>query len=120
MDNVRLKKIESLLAEEFSEILRVYAKENLKGVLVSVPKVNVTPDLSISRVNVSIFPVEQKQTVLKALKENTAHFRGILGEKVRHQLRIIPQVVFYLDESIEQIEAIERALRGEGENPIKK
>ncbi|MDD4820136.1 MAG: ribosome-binding factor A [Flavobacteriales bacterium] len=120
MDSVRLKKIESLLGEEFSELLRVWAKENMSGVLISVPKVNVTPDLSISRVNVSVFPVDKKQEVLKALKENTSLFRGQLGDKVRHQLRKIPQVIFYLDESVEQIEAIEKALRGEGENPIKK
>ena len=86
MDSVRLKKIESLLTEELSDILRRWAKENKPGILVSVTRVVVTSDLSLAWVRVSK----------------------------------IPELEFFDDDSLDYIEAIDRELRGEGENPIRK
>ena len=81
MDSVRLKKIESLLTEELSDILRRWAKENKPGILVSVTRVAVTSDLSLARVRVSLFPVKDKAGLLAELREQTPRFRGELGNR---------------------------------------
>mgnify|MGYP002571561178 CR=1 FL=1 len=120
MDSVRLKKIESLLTEELSDILRRWAKENKPGILVSVTRVAVTSDLSLARVRVSLFPVKDKAGFLAELREQMPHFRGELGNRIRHQVRKIPELEFFDDDSLDYIEAIDRELRGEGENPIRK
>lgn len=120
MDNVRLKKIESLLTEDMSEILRRWGKENLPGVLLSVTRVAVTPDLSLARVRVSMFPVKEKAALLAQLRELIPQFRGELGNKIRHQVRKIPELEFFDDDSLDYIETIDRELRGEGENPIRR
>lgn len=120
MDSVRLKKIESLLMEDMSEILRKWAKENNPGILLSVTRVSVTPDLSLARIRVSMFPVNDKKELLSQLRELTPQFRGELGNKIRHQVRKIPELEFFDDDSLDYIETIDRELRGEGENPIKK
>lgn len=120
MDSVRLKKIESLLTEELSDILRRWAKENKPGILVSVTRVAVTSDLSLARVRVSLFPVKDKAGFLAELREQVPRFRGELGNRIRHQVRKIPELEFFDDDSLDYIEAIDRELRGEGENPIRK
>lgn len=120
MDSVRLKKIESLLTEELSDILRRWAKENKPGILVSVTRVAVTSDLSLARVRVSLFPVKDKAGLLAELREQMPRFRGELGNRIRHQVRKIPELEFFDDNSLDYIEAIDRELRGEGENPIRK
>lgn len=120
MDSVRLKKIESLLTEELSDILRRWAKENKPGILVSVTRVAVTSDLSLARVRVSLFPVKDKAGLLAELREQMPRFRGELGNRIRHQVRKIPELEFFDDDSLDYIEAIDRELRGEGENPIRK
>lgn len=119
MNEVRQKRIESLLKEDISEMLRLWAKENTPGVLLSVSSVRVTPDLSIARINMSIFPSADKENILSLVKEHTSHFRGKLGEKVRHQLRKVPEIIFYIDEGYQRMEEIEKCLRGEVDNPIK-
>ena len=120
MDGIRLKKIESLLTEDLSEMFRRFTKENMPGVMISVSKVSVTPDLAAARVWLSMFPVGDKESLLKQLKSMTPQFRGELGNKVRHQLRKVPELEFFIDDSIDYIETIDRELRGEGENPIRK
>ena len=88
--------------------------------MISVSKVSVTPDLAAARVRLSMFPVGDKESLLKQLKSMTPQFRGVLGNKVRHQLRKVPELEFFIDDSIDYIETIDRELRGEGENPIRK
>lgn len=119
MDSVRLKKIESVITEDMSEILRRWANENIKGTLLSVTRVSVTPDLSIARIRVSMFPVEDKKALLARLRELIPQFRGELGGKIRHQVRKVPELEFFDDDSLDYIETIDRELRGEGENPIR-
>ena len=120
MDSIRLKKIESLLTEDMSEILRRWAKQHKPGVLLSVTRVSVTSDLSLARIRVSMFPVQDKAALLAELRELIPQFRGELGNKIRHQVRKIPELEFFDDDSLDYIETIDRELRGEGENPIKK
>ena len=88
MDGIRLKKIESLLTEDLSEMFRRFTKENMPGVMISVSKVSVTPDLAAARVRLSMFPVGDKESLLKQLKSMTPQFRGAsqsAGTRIFHR-----------------------------------
>ena len=90
----------------------------LKGTLISVSKVYVTPDLSLSRVYVSIFPSQKASELLQNIQENKGRIRHDLARLTRHQLRRVPELQFFLDDSLDYIEDIEKSLKA-GEDPIK-
>lgn len=118
MESTRLKKVTSVLERDLAELLQQFSRTHTKGVLVSVARVRLTSDLSLARVNVSIFPTDSQKEVMPLLEEQTAQFRHELGKRNR-QLRKIPELVFHLDDSLDYIENIDRLLKGEGDNPIK-
>lgn len=118
MESTRQKKIARLLERDFGEIFQRLGKDHFPGALLSVTKVRVTPDLGIARVYVSMFPVKDKDQLLVWVRDNSAHIRNDLAQRVRHQLRIVPELEFYVDDSLDYQENIDRLLRGEGENPI--
>jgi ribosome-binding factor A len=118
MESTRLKKVSRLLERDMGEIFQHEAKNHFKGTLVSVTKVRVTPDLGLAKVYLSIFPAKQQEDVMNYVDHHNGHLRNELAQRVRQQLRIIPELRFYLDDSIAYEENIERLLRGEGENPI--
>lgn len=109
MDNKRLSKIERLLQKELSEIFLRDAK-SLPGVIVSVTNVRVSPDLGIARIHLSIFPSEKSSEILESIKHNTKTIRYDLGQQVRTQLRKIPDLTFYIDDSLDYLENIDRLL----------
>lgn len=82
--------------------------------LITVTRVRITPDLAIARIFVSIYPIGDvtKASVLEAIQANTADLRWRLGLREGKQLRIIPQLEFYLDDSLDYIENIENLLKG--------
>ena len=81
------------------------------GALVTVSGVRVSPDLSLAKVYVSIFPSAKAETVMKSLEDNVRTYRGELGSKVAKQLRIVPDIVFYQDSSLDYVEHIEELLK---------
>ncbi len=87
------------------------------GVILSVTKVYVTTDLSIARVYVSVFPVKEAMPLLNGIMAAGPQIRHELARRTRHQLRRVPELAFFLDDSLEYIEQIEKSLKG-GENPI--
>ena len=111
MESTRQAKISRLIQKELSEILR---RETAKthGVLVSVSAVRVSPDLSIAKVYLSIFPSAQAKEILGIIERNARTIRYDLGTKVRFQLRKIPELAFYLDDSLDYIENIDNLLGG--------
>ena len=109
MDNKRLSKIERLLQKELSEIFLRDAK-SLPGVIVSVTNVRVSPDLSSARIHLSLFPSEKSSEILESIKYNTKTIRYDLGQHVRTQLRKIPDLTFYIDDSLDYLENIDRLL----------
>jgi ribosome-binding factor A len=119
MESTRLKKVSRLLERDMGEIFQQEGKNHFKGTLISVTKVRVTPDVGLAKVYLSIFPNKQQKDVMNYVDHHNGHLRNELAQRVRQQLRIIPELRFYLDDSIEYEENIERLLRGEGENPIK-
>ena len=115
----RQKKIGTVLQQEIAALLQnAIRKGNVSNLMISVTKVNVTSDLSIAKVYLSIFPNNLASSYFENLKENKSQLRHDLSQKMKNQLRRIPELHFYLDDSLDYIEAIEKEL-SKGENPIK-
>ena len=118
MESNRQKKIAGILQQDLAEILqRAASSGGLKGVIISVSKVNVTVDLSIAKVYLSIFPNKEAKELLDGIRSNKPLIRHELSQRTRHQLRRMPQLEFFIDDSLEYIDGIERSLKGE-ENPL--
>lgn len=119
MESTRQQKIASLLQREMAKIFQRLGKEEFPGALISVSKVRVSPDLGVAKIYVSIFPVPKTQEIFDFIKHNHSKLRGALGHEVGSQLRVVPELMFFVDDSLEYEENIDRLLRGEGESPIK-
>ncbi|GGW57533.1 ribosome-binding factor A [Winogradskyella epiphytica] len=114
----RQKKIGGILQQDLAEVLQKAATDGgLRGVIISVSKVNVTTDLTVAKVYLSIFPNKEAKPLLEGIKSNKPLIRHELAQRTRHQLRRMPQLEFFIDDSLEYIDGIERSLRGE-DNPI--
>ena len=83
----------------------------MNGVLVSVSVVRISPDMSVVRAYLSVFPSERSEEIVKNINDNTKSIRFELGNRVRHQLRIIPELKFFVDDSLDYIENIDRLLK---------
>ena len=110
MDSTRQNKISRLIQKELSDILFKLAKET-RGIMVSVSIVRVSPDLGIAKAYLSVFPSDKGNEVVEHLNNNIKAIRFELGNRVRHQLRIIPEIRFYLDDSLDYIEHIDELLK---------
>jgi len=119
MDSNRLKRVSGQFQKDLAEIFRGIAQSNFKGVLLTVSAVNITPDLSLARVYISVFPAKDKEVIIKWLNDNKNSIKDQLVKKLKGQLRKMPDLVFFLDDSVEREETIDKLLRGEGESPIK-
>ena len=119
METQRQKKIAGVIQKDIVDILQRAAIDGgLKGTLISVSKVAVTTDLSIAKVYVSIFPVKDAQELLEGIKSNQPLIKHELSQRTRNQLRRVPELLFFIDDSLDYIENIEKSLKGE-ENPVK-
>lgn len=115
----RQKKIGGILQEDLVDVLQGAAtKCGMRGIIISVSKVSVTADLSLAKVYLSIFPNKEAAELLVGIRSNTALIRHELAQRTRHQLRRMPNLEFFIDDSLEYIERIDKSLRGE-ENPIR-
>ncbi|UOY08905.1 30S ribosome-binding factor RbfA [Muricauda sp. SCSIO 64092] len=120
METQRQKKIGGIIQQDIAEVLQRAATEGgLKGVLISVTKVSITTDLSIAKIYVSIFPPKEANALLDGIRSNKALIKHELAQRTKNQLRRVPELHFYLDDSLDYIEKIEESLKGE-ENPIEK
>ncbi|WP_417371169.1 30S ribosome-binding factor RbfA [Gelidibacter japonicus] len=115
----RQKKIGGILQVDLVDVLQGAAtKGGMRGIIISVSKVNVTADLSLAKVYLSIFPNKAAADLLVGIRSNTALIRHELAQRTRHQLRRMPNLEFFIDDSLEYIERIDKSLKGE-ENPIR-
>ncbi|MCD2258316.1 30S ribosome-binding factor RbfA [Psychroserpens luteolus] len=115
----RQKKIGGILQQDLAEVLQKAATDGgLRGVIISVSKVSVTTDLSIAKVYLSIFPNKEADELLKGIRSNTPLIRHELAQRTKNQLRRMPNLEFFIDDSLEYIEGIERSLKRE-DDPIK-
>ena len=110
MDSTRQSKIARLIQKELGDIFLKMTKET-RGVLVSVSIVRVSPDLGIAKAYLSVFPSAKGDEIVETLNKNSKSIRYELGNRVRHQLRIIPELRFYIDDSLDYIENIDNLLK---------
>jgi ribosome-binding factor A len=118
METNRQKKIGALLQTDLVDILQGEIRKNsISNLIISVSKVNVTSDLSIAKVYLSVFPSEKGPELLAAIKSNAPLIKHDLSQRVKLQLRRVPNLIFFIDDSLDYIEKIDNALSGK-ENPI--
>lgn len=111
MDSIRQNKVSRLLQKELGEMLRQECLEYVMGKMVSVTKVRVSPDLSYANVYISIFPSSKPEEILESIEINNRSIRYSLGKKVGKQMRIIPELRFFIDDSLDYIEKIDELLK---------
>jgi len=116
MESKRQEKIARMLQKEMGEIFMLYAKK-LHGTLISVTRVKVSPDLSVTHISLSIFPGDKTTEVLEQVKQDTKSIRFELGKRVSN-LRIIPELNFHLDDSLDYLENIDRLLKSDPPSPV--
>ncbi|MDF9831156.1 30S ribosome-binding factor RbfA [Parabacteroides sp. PF5-6] len=110
MDGTRLSKIERLLQKEVGDMFQKQT-QGMPGTLVSVSRVRVSPDLSLAKIYLSIFPSDKGEELLKSIRTNTKSFRYDLGQRVRLQLRRIPELAFFIDDSLDYLDNIDKLLQ---------
>ncbi len=109
-ESTRQLKVAKELQRHIAEIIRSKGMAAYGGALVSVSGVKVSPDLSVAKVYVSIFPSAKQSEVFRTIEESARSLRGELGHKVAKQLRITPELIFYLDTSLDYVERIDELL----------
>lgn len=109
--STRQQKVARELQRDLAEIIRSKGMAAFGGAMVTVSEVRVSPDLSIAKVYVSIFPSSKQEEVMKILEESGKSIRGELGRQVAKQLRIVPELDFYLDTTLDYVEHIEELLK---------
>ena len=118
MESQRQKKIASVLQRDLVDVLQGAARKGgMTGIIISVTQVKVTVDLSIAKIYLSIFPIQQAKSLIDGITSNTSIIKHELAQRTKNQLRRMPHLLFYLDDSLEYIDQIENSLK-EPENPI--
>tara|TARA_R110001583_G_scaffold129680_5_gene281515 strand:+ start:393 stop:788 length:396 start_codon:yes stop_codon:yes gene_type:complete len=115
----RQKKIAGVIQKDLVDVLQKAAQDGMKGTIISVSKVTVTTDLSIAKVYLSVFPSEKRDKLVTGIQSNTSMIRHELAKRTRNQLRRMPELSFFGDDSLDYIEEIDKSLKGEDVNPIK-
>ena len=111
MESTRQKKISRLLQKDLATIFQQDAPSIFGRIIFTVTTVRISPDLSVAKVYLSIFPSDDSKKLIEQVKEKSPFFRNLLAKKVRHQLRIIPELHFYLDDSADYADEINRLLK---------
>jgi ribosome-binding factor A len=111
MASIRQEKVANLLKRDLSEILRVQSSTLTPGKMLTVTVVRMAPDLSFAKVYVSVFPSSDAAKDVKAINDHKSEIRGILGKKIGKQVRIVPEIAFALDDSLDFAERIDELLQ---------
>ncbi len=111
VESTRQKKVSRLIQKEVAGIFLRKGGEFAPGKMISITKVRISPDLSFAKIYLSIFPSADNNHVLEVVQGNATKIRFDLGHKVRSQLRIVPDLAFYIDDSLDYIDKIDRLLK---------
>ncbi len=109
--SIRQQKIARQIQSDMAEIFQRDGKPCTLGTLLTVTAVRVSPDFSYAKIYVSVFPFERGGEVLKAIEEKNWFLRRELGRRVKHQLKVVPELQFFIDDSLEYIQNIEQKLK---------
>ena len=110
-ESTRQQKVARQLQKDLSEIFQQQGMYAYDGAMVSVTGVRVSPDLSFAKVFVSIFPSSKTENVMKIINQNVKSIRLEIGKRVKNQLRIVPEIAFNIDDSLDYVERIENLLK---------
>lgn len=111
MYTTRQNKISRLIQKELSEIFQKEMSGIFGNMLVTVTVVRVSPDLAVAKVYLSIYSTQGTEGVLDSLKTNIKQIRNFLGQRIRHQVKKIPELIFYKDDSLDYIDRIDELLK---------
>ena len=109
MQETRQNKIARLLQKELSVIFQEQTRA-MHGTMISVTRTKVSPDLSICTAYLSVFPSERGEEILENINRTNQQIRYALGQRVRYQLRIVPELRFFIDDSLDYIDRIDQLL----------
>jgi ribosome-binding factor A len=110
-ETTRQQKVARQIQKDLAEIIRARGMAAYDGAMLTVSGVKITPDLALAKVYVSVFPSVKATDVMNKLEEETSRLRGELGRRVAKQLRIVPELAFYLDDSLDYVEHIDELLK---------
>lgn len=110
MESTRQKKVARLIQKEMAELFQRESKTLFQGAFITVTTARISPDLGHAKVYLSMFKVEKPELLLNEIREHKKEIRKRLGEKVRHQLRIVPDIDFFIDDSLDYLENIDKLL----------
>lgn len=111
MDSLRQNKVNSLLLREMAEVIQQESRVLFPGGMITVTVVRVSPDLGVAKVYVSLFPPKDRPKALETIKEHAHQLRGKLGHRIGKQMRVVPELLFYLDDSLDRAEEINALLK---------
>ena len=109
--SIRQQKVARQIQSDMAEIFQRDGKPCTLGTLITVTAVRISPDLSYAKIYISVFPFERGEEVLKAIEEKNWFLRRELGRRVKNQLKVVPELQFFLDDSLEYIRNIEEKLK---------
>ncbi len=110
-ENTRQQKVARQIQRDIADILQREGAHLVRGLLVTVTTVRISPDLGYAKVYVSTFPYEKHEALIRTLEENNWFIRKQLGQRIRNQLKVVPELQFFTDDSLEYIEQIDEALK---------
>ena len=110
-ETTRQQKVARQIQKDLAEIIRARGMAAYDGAMLTVSGVKITPDLALAKVYVSVFPSTKAEAVMDRLGDETSRLRGELGRRVAKQLRIVPELAFYLDDSLDYVEHIDELLK---------
>lgn len=110
METVRQQKVGRLLQKELSEYFRIKGKE-YNNPLITVTTIRISPDFSVARIYLSLFMAKDKDALIKVINEKRWEIRKYIAEIVRRQLRIVPELNFYIDDSLDYAQRIDDLLK---------
>lgn len=111
MESTRQKKVSRLIQKELADIFLKKGAEFAHGKLVSITRVRISPDLSFAKVYLSIFPATGQDDIITSIQNYSSKIRFDLGQKIRSQLRIVPDLAFFIDDSLDYIDKIDKLLK---------
>ncbi|MFA8433768.1 MAG: 30S ribosome-binding factor RbfA [Marinifilaceae bacterium] len=110
MESTRQSKIARLIQKDMGEIFQMESRNLFGGKMISVTVVRVSPDLGLAKVYLSIFPSDKSEDTLELIRMSAKKLRYTLAQRVRHQLRVVPELAFFIDDSLDYIENIDNLL----------
>ncbi len=110
-ETTRQQKVGRQIQKDLSDIFLKEARSLVQGTMVTVSKVRVSPDLGFAKIYLSVFPFDKSDAILATLQEHAGTLRFELGKRVKNQLRIVPEIAFAIDDSLEYVERIEKLIQ---------